>query len=147
MLTVDTTKPQNGYVACVSSDRTSLVTLRFSGSPANRTQRNSLIRRAWATSPRLPSLHFSRAPRSRTEILLLPRQACSHLHLRPNPCYLASSPCGSRTQPRRLEKPMTSPEVERAVLHRVVFPRVRAPGAQSGPGGARILVCGSSDRR
>lgn len=25
--------------------------------------------------------------------------------------------------------------------------RLRAPGAQSGPGGARILVCGSSDRR
>ncbi len=27
-----------------------------------------------------------------------------------------SSPCGSRTQPARLERPMTSPEVERAVL-------------------------------
>ena len=40
--------------------------LRFSGSPANRTQRNALIRRVWATSPRLPSWQFSRAPRSRT---------------------------------------------------------------------------------
>ena len=27
-----------------------------------------------------------------------------------------SSPCGSRTQPARLERPMTSPEVERAVF-------------------------------
>ena len=29
---------------------------------------------------------------------------------------IVSSPCGSRTQPARLERPMTSPEVERAVL-------------------------------
>ena len=28
---------------------------------------------------------------------------------------IASDPCGSRTQPARLERPMTSPEVERAV--------------------------------
>ena len=27
----------------------------------------------------------------------------------------SSSPCGSRTQPARLERPMTSPEVERAI--------------------------------
>ena len=51
-----------------------------------------------------------------------------------------SSPCGSRTQPGRIEKPMTSPEVERAKL-------LRASSLRSGPGGARILVCGSSDRR
>ncbi len=127
--------------------------LLVSGSPANRTQRNALIRRAWATSPRLPSSHFSRAPQGSSRLvflatrLLLPRQACFHLHLHPNVCSWSSSPCGSRTQPSRLEKPMTSPEVERAVLHRVVFPGVRAPSGQSGPGGARILVCGSSDRR
>ena len=29
---------------------------------------------------------------------------------------IVSDPCGSRTQPARLERPMTSPEVERAVL-------------------------------
>ena len=29
---------------------------------------------------------------------------------------VTSSPCGSRTQPARLERPMTSPEVERAVF-------------------------------
>ena len=29
---------------------------------------------------------------------------------------IVSSPCGSRTQPARLERPMTSPEVERAML-------------------------------
>ena len=79
--------------------------------------------------------------RSRTETLLLPKQACSHLHLYPIVCQserqdlnlrspgprpgamtrlryvlIVSSPCGSRTQPARLERPMTSPEVERAVL-------------------------------
>ncbi len=54
---------------------------------------------------------------------------------------LSSSPCGSRTQPARLERPMTSPEVERAVLCALgVRPR-------SGPGGARTLVCGASDCR
>jgi hypothetical protein len=103
---------------CISS-------LLASGSPANRTQRNSLIRRVWATSPRLPSSHLSRAPRGRTENLLLPRQACSHLHLRPNVSSVASSPCGGRTQPGRLEKPMTSPEVERAVLRHLVIPSAR----------------------
>ena len=81
-----------------------------SGSLENRTQHNAVISRVWTTSPRLPCL--SRAPRSRTETLLLPKQACFHLHL----CPIVSSPCGSRTQPARLEKPMTSPEVERAVL-------------------------------
>ena len=30
--------------------------------------------------------------------------------------FVSSSSCGSRTQPARLERPMTSPEVERAVL-------------------------------
>ena len=53
----------------------------FSGSPGNRTQRNSVISRVWATSPRLPC--SSRAPRSRTETLLFPKQACFHLHLYP----------------------------------------------------------------
>ena len=52
-----------------------------SGSPEDRTQRDPVISRIGATSPRLPS---SRAPRSRTETLLLPKQACSHLHLCPN---------------------------------------------------------------
>ena len=87
--------------------------------------------------------HSSRALRSRTETLLLPKQACYHLHLYPNQVrtagfepaifwpparrdnqasprsdrvVLSSSPCGSRTQPARLERPMTSPEVERALL-------------------------------
>jgi hypothetical protein len=76
-----------------------------SGRPENRTQRDAVISRVWATSPRLPFLliaegvshvfhssrHWprfllrsSRAPRSRTESLLLPKQACYHLHLCPN---------------------------------------------------------------
>ena len=53
----------------------------LSGSPEDRTQRDPRIRRIRATSPRLPC--SSRAPRSRTETLLLPKQACFHLHLRP----------------------------------------------------------------
>ena len=104
-----------------------------------------------------PALDYrlSRAPRSRTRprrsrkqnhCLLLPKQACYHLHLCPISCLckserldsnqrspgpgpsaitrlryvlfrlVCSSSCGSRTQPARLERPMTSPEVERAVL-------------------------------
>ena len=52
-----------------------------SGSPENRTQPGAVISRVWTTSPRLP--RQSRAPRSRTETLLLPKQACFHLHLCP----------------------------------------------------------------
>ena len=132
-----------------------------SGSPGNRTQRHPVISRVRATSPRLPS---SRAPRSRTETLLLPKQACSHLHLHPIVCQserqdlnlrsrgprpraitrlryvlISSSPCGSRTQPARLERPMTSPEVERAVLCALIERRVGltvlepvSPGLQPG---------------
>ncbi len=36
----------------------------------------------------------------------------------------SSSPCGSRTQPNRLERPMTSPEVERAMLCALVERKV-----------------------
>ncbi len=54
----------------------------------------------------------SRVLRSRTENLLLPKQACFHLHLYP----IVSSACGSRTQPDRLERPKTSPEVKCAMF-------------------------------
>ncbi len=55
-----------------------------SGSPEDRTQRDPRIRRIWATSPRLPCCDSkSRTPRSRTETLLLPKQACFHLPLYP----------------------------------------------------------------
>lgn len=49
-------------------NRVFIESLLVSGSPANRTQHNSLIRRAWATSPRLPSSPTSRAPRGRTAL-------------------------------------------------------------------------------
>jgi hypothetical protein len=58
----------------------------FSGSPEDRTQRDPVISRIWATSPRLPFQVSSRAPRGRTGILLFPKQACSHLHLCPMCC-------------------------------------------------------------
>ena len=117
------------------------------------------------------TISSSRAPRGRTEILLLPKQACSHLHLCPNrwrvvsrkptaekfaisstfnslastalrlcrqwtcrelnpealsasqsadpsasPFVVVSDSCGIRTRPAWLERPVTSPEVERAVV-------------------------------
>ena len=97
--------------------------------------------------------HWSRVLRSRTETLLLPKQACYHLHLYPivfsvrtagfepaiswppttrdnqasprsDRVVVSSSPCGSRTQPTRLERPMTSPEVERAMLCALVERKV-----------------------
>ena len=152
-----------GYAFPAASGHRCLSPVRFlvSGSPGNRTQHDSVISRVRATSPRLPS---SRAPRSRTETLLLPKQACSHLHLYPIVCQserqdlnlrspgprpgamtrlryvlIVSSPCGSRTQPARLERPMTSPEVERAVLCALAERRVGltvlepvSPGLQPG---------------
>ena len=126
----------------------------FSGSPEDRTQRDPVISRIGTTSPRLPS---SRAPRSRTETLLLPKQACFHLHLYPKRqserqdlnlrspgprpvaitrlryVLIVSSPCGSRTQPARLERPMTSPEVERAVLCAYAQRQVGREALESSP--------------
>ena len=74
-----------------SRNITCLPFVSFSGSPEDRTQHNAVISRVWTTSPRLP-YHSSRAPRSRTARggcrkqstqLLLPKQACFHLHLCP----------------------------------------------------------------
>ena len=117
-------------------------------------------------SPRLPfqsgasesNRVTDRARRPGLGFLLLPKQACSHLHLRPmyqserqRPIGLSADrcpnlrspgprpgafqtsprsvhdPCGSRTQPDRLERPMTSPEVERAVS----FSHARSESAKS----------------
>ena len=151
-----TPQPHDWLGVCVSigADATSFVSLLSTNQVVvdqsgcadrcpNRTQHDPVISRVRATSPRLPS---SRAPRSRTETLLLPKQACFHLHLYPKPqserqdlnlrspsprpgaitrlryVLIVSSPdhptggARSRTQPARLERPMTSPEVERAVL-------------------------------
>ena len=128
------------------------------------------------------SSHFqSRVPRSRTEILLFPKQACFQLHLYPinkvdelgvepssSDCkskrrpvgkpIKKSSSCGIRTRPIWLEKPATSPEVQRARLCLLFLFRFcnRETSAQlslvsffrfiaSGLGGARTLVCGSSN--
>src|SRR6056297_2970231 len=78
-----------------------------SGSPEDRTRHNLVISKAWTTSPQLPFCsHRSRIPRSRTETLLVPNQACFHLHLYPI-CVAASVgaylPCqwaGRRSNPR-----------------------------------------------
>jgi hypothetical protein len=93
---------------------------KFSGSPANRTQRRGLIRAAWATSPRLPRTN------SVGRLGVEPRTSCSQ-GTRASICtsarwrFTVSSPCGSRTQPDRLEKPLTSPEVERAASYLLVI--------------------------
>lgn len=73
-------------------------------------------------------------------------------HVRPSPrpgamprlryVLLFGDPCGSRTQPTRLERPMTSPEVERAVLG-AQFVR-SGPGGESNP---RLLVFSQALRR
>ena len=85
-----TPRPCDRSGVCVSSGRRALLfscSFPFSGSPGNRTQRDSVISRVWA-----PALDYrlSRAPRSRTETLLLPKQACFHLHLCPI-CVVAPS--------------------------------------------------------
>ena len=90
----------------------------ISGSPENRTQRDSVISRVWATSPRLPfafqcqsgwpeSNRHDRAPKARG---LATTQHPVVLF------FVFSDPCGIRTQPIQLERLTTSPEVERAVV-------------------------------
>lgn len=91
-----TPQPHDWSGVCVSIAVQATCWLLFrvvvvSGSPEDRTQRDPRIRRIWATSPRLPCCDSkSRTPRSRTETLLLPKQACFHLHLYPMLCL--SSP-------------------------------------------------------
>ena len=67
---------------------------------------------------------------------------------------LLSDSCGIRTRPGWLERPATSPEVERAVfgyvgahLKRSYSQSVFASNAFSGLGGARTLLSGSSGQR
>ena len=78
-----------------------------SGSPEDRTRHNLVISKDWTTSPRLPcGSHSSRTPRSRTETLLLPKQACFDLHLYPMcvadsvGAYLPCQWAGRRSNPR-----------------------------------------------
>ena len=81
---VDTTTLCVGRVYAFQTDSRQhcVAPCSFSGRLEDRTQRGSVISRTWATSPRRPFL-LSRAPRGRTENLLVPNQACSQLHLCP----------------------------------------------------------------
>ena len=147
-----------------------------SGSPENRTQRYVVISRVRATSPRLPRANVVVDPVGMAG--LEPASPCSQSTwvrryptsrrvrtdgFEPSISWLRarrdtqaslrsdfSSPCGSRTQPARLERPMTSPEVERASSAHI-FHAVNAWGrahfSRSGPGGARIRVSWFSARR
>lgn len=68
-----------------------------SGSPEDRTRHNLVISKAWTTSPRLPSVvskvgHLGvkppvAEPLTNENSLLVPNQACFHLHLYPMLCY------------------------------------------------------------
>ena len=85
----------------------SFVFVVISGSPEDRTRHNLVISKAWTTSPRLPcGSHSSRTPESRTQNLLLPKQACFHLHLYPMcvadsvGAYLPCQWAGRRSNPR-----------------------------------------------
>jgi hypothetical protein len=120
-----------------------------SGSPEDRTQRGPHIRREWATSPRLPLSKSDTSESNRDppapKAGVLPSAPVSDV------VFAFSSPCGSRTLPVWREKPVTSPEVERTIsfssFHLLAPLQSVRTFSASGPGGARILVCGSSDRR
>ena len=93
-----------GYAFQADSRQHFVAPCSFSGRPEDRTQRGSVISRTWAPAlddrmwivvandiPRFRSSTLrgqvarckSRAPRGRTENLLVPNQVCSHLHLCP----------------------------------------------------------------
>lgn len=90
-----------------------------SGSPEDRTQRDPRIRRIWATSPRLP-LSFQKSDTSESN-----REPSA-----PKADVLPSAPVSDVVL-------LPSPQ---QLLSAHIF-------LVSGPGGAQILVCGSSDRR
>ena len=118
----------------------------ISGRPEDRTQRGSVISRTWATSPRRPLL--SRAPRGRTENLLVPNQACSQLHLCPMLLFVQSERSDLN---RRSPVPRTGAITRLRYVLMMSAARmgivVCAYLSRSGPGGARILVSCSSGRR
>ena len=92
-----------------------------------------------------PATPDSRAGGSRTRCLVLPRHA-GHRSPSARRCSLSCSDrCGIRTQPLRLERLTTSPEVERAIFSFSAYRDREWVGGRSRPplrGGAR--VCGFS---
>ncbi len=155
----------SSFVSCLPQVSVSSLMSRSSGSPGNRTQRDSVISRVWATSPRLPffksgtsgSNRRADPPGPKPGVLpsapvpdcfvlfqserqrpirpvgrSVPEPAISwppttrdnQASPRSDSVVPSSSPCGSRTQPTRLERPMTSPEVERAMLCALVERKV-----------------------
>ena len=99
-----------------------------SGSPEDRTQRDPRIRRIWATSPRLPFVI----------------QKVGHLGVEPPVAERFKMKAVSCSQSRRAS-------ICTCIRCCLSFSPPANPSAHiflvSGPGGARILVCGSSDRR
>ena len=107
------------FKRCSGSMFVSRCVVVVSGSPEDRTQRDPRIRRIWATSPRLPFVI----------------QKVGHLGVEPRPSCSQSRRASICTCIRccLLCSPRTIPSAHIFLV--------------SGPGGARILVCGSSDRR
>ena len=114
-----TPQPHEWLGVCVSiaaASCFSFVSIVVSGSPESRTRHNLVISKAWTTSPRLPCVPVG-------HLGVEPKPSCSQSRRAPictSTRYLfaslRSSPCGSRTQPAWLERPVTSPEVERTVF-------------------------------
>ena len=108
----------------------------LSGSPGNRTQCHPVISRVRATSPRLPC-KSERSDSNRRSLGPKPSAI-------PNfATFCFQYPVRESNPHLQIESLLSLPLDQRGMLCFVV----RAPGAQSGLGGARILVCGSSDRR
>ena len=108
----------------------------LSGSPGNRTQRHPVISWVRATSPRLPC-KSERSDSNRRSLGPKPSAI-------PNfATFCFQYPVRESNPHLQIESLLSLPLDQRAMLCFVV----RAPEAQSGLGGARILVCGSSDRR
>ena len=102
--------PKRRSGVCVSIDEvgTSLGSCLFASVVALRIELSTTRLSAVSGRPAL-DYHSSRAPRSRTETLLLPKQACSHLHL----CPFVSqngrdqSDCADRCPNRRSRDPQS----------------------------------------
>jgi hypothetical protein len=101
----------------------------------------SVIRLSAEFRPPAFDYQSSRAPRSRTESLLLPKQACYPLHLCPN---------HERKKDEGRRKKWDWNRNTSSLLH-LPFPFFLFPFSftlsSSGLGGARILVCGFSGHR
>ena len=106
-----------GVSVSIAAQWTLLFSLWFaavSGIPEDRTQRDSVISRVWATSPRLP-FSFSRDGRTRTDVLVFPKHAGLPLPYIPVVHFVFQYPVGELNPYLRIESPLSWPLDERGV--------------------------------